>query len=349
MVLKKKTKAKPPLVDGGTHLPLKRINAFIVELYQAAREVPAIRFKEWVFDRLQALLTFDSGIWINGTMEYGPQVHGMHLHRQPVEMMLNYEHIKHEDVLAQRIAEQPGVTWDLYSIVPREEWIKRTAYTEHCRKYGIEAAISTAILEPDTGLVTFCSLYRASSDHPFSETDRATKELLVPHLLEAYRTCLFLHLHLPAGIAKASTRAAALCDRMGVIHQSETGFSGLLRQEWPGWTGPLLPDAITRLINTTQNSLEGERVDIEVKPLDDIYQIHIWPHSPLHVLAPRERAVAELLSEGLPYKEIAQRLEISSSTVTNQANAIYRKLKISGRGELSRLVGVRGEDRSNEP
>lgn len=232
---------------GGNRLPLKRINAFIVELYQAAREVSASRFKEWVFERLQILIAFDSGIWINGTMEYGPQVHGMHLHRQPVEMMLNYEHIKHEDALAQRIAEQPGVTWDLYSIVPREEWIKRAAYTEHCKKYGIEAAISTAILEPDTGLVTFCSLYRANPDQLFSETDRATKETLTPHLLEAYRTCLFLHLHLPEGVAKANISAAALCDQMGVIYQSESGFPALLRREWQGWTGPLLPDDIIRL------------------------------------------------------------------------------------------------------
>lgn len=326
------------IIDDVSTLHFRRINAFIVELYQAAHEVPASQFKEWAFDRMQPLVAFDSGLWAQATMEYGLQVHGQYAHKQPKEMMRNYEAIKHEDPLIHRLIELPGTTWDLYSVCPRDEWIKRIEYTEHCRKFGIEAVISTALLDRDTRLLTVISLYRANPDQLFSETDRITKELLTPHLVEAYRICLFLHLHLPAGFCNSNLHAAALCDRMGVIHQSEAAFADLLRREWPDWVGPLLPDDIVRLFRDGEDRSEGKQVDIQISPLDDLYHVCLCPHSPLRALAPRERSVAELLSEGLSYKEIAQRLEISPSTVTNHVNAIYQKLKINGRGKLNGLL-----------
>lgn len=323
---------------GGTQLPVKRINAFIIELYQAAREIHSSRFREWVFDHLQDLIAFDSGIWVQGTMEYGPQVHEQYLYRQPEEMMHSYEVIKGQDVLFQRAFEQLGRTLDLYSVVSRDGWIKRVEYTEHCKRYGIEAVISTVFLDSDTRLLTALSFYRANPDHLFSETDRATKEMLTPHLIEAYRISLFIHLHMAACTCKSDHHASALCDRLGVIHQSESNFAGLLRHEWQDWMGPLLPDPIIRLVQDGGNTAEGKKIDICIEPLDNLYQIQLCLHSPLCALSPRERVVADLLSEGLPYKEIAANLGLSPSTVTNHANAIYKKLQVDGRSELSRLA-----------
>jgi len=55
----------------------------------------------------------------------------------------------------------------------------------------------------------------------------------------------------------------------------------------------------------------------------------------LHGLTPREREVAGLLTRGAGTEEIAQTLWISRHTVKDHVKAVYAKLKVAGRAELS--------------
>jgi len=48
----------------------------------------------------------------------------------------------------------------------------------------------------------------------------------------------------------------------------------------------------------------------------------------------REQQVLELLVEGFSYKEISQRLGISTSTVGTYVQRIYEKLHVSSRREI---------------
>jgi DNA-binding CsgD family transcriptional regulator len=52
-------------------------------------------------------------------------------------------------------------------------------------------------------------------------------------------------------------------------------------------------------------------------------------------LTPREREVFELLALGLRVKEVAQELGIATGTVRAQTHAIYGKLRVRNRVELS--------------
>ena len=54
----------------------------------------------------------------------------------------------------------------------------------------------------------------------------------------------------------------------------------------------------------------------------------------MNVLAPRETEVANLVAQGCPNREIAQKLGISEHTVSNYLFRIYNKLGLSGRVEL---------------
>ena len=56
----------------------------------------------------------------------------------------------------------------------------------------------------------------------------------------------------------------------------------------------------------------------------------------LDQLTPREREVLQHIARGYMYKEIAQRLKISSKTVEAHVSAVLRKLQLSSRHELSR-------------
>lgn len=55
-------------------------------------------------------------------------------------------------------------------------------------------------------------------------------------------------------------------------------------------------------------------------------------------LTPTERRIAELISEGLLYKEVAERLVISRRTVETHVSHIFVKLSLGTRLELTRLV-----------
>lgn len=72
-----------------------------------------------------------------------------------------------------------------------------------------------------------------------------------------------------------------------------------------------------------------------------------WPvdENPTDELTPREWKVAYLVAQGLGNKEIAQRLNIATSTVANHVANIMRKLGTSSRVGIVYYVLNRGEVR----
>jgi DNA-binding CsgD family transcriptional regulator/tetratricopeptide (TPR) repeat protein/DNA polymerase III delta prime subunit len=60
---------------------------------------------------------------------------------------------------------------------------------------------------------------------------------------------------------------------------------------------------------------------------------------PLLVLTERERAIAELVTRGLTNQEVAERLFISSKTVSHHLGRIFAKLGVASRRELRDLAG----------
>jgi two-component system, NarL family, nitrate/nitrite response regulator NarL len=59
------------------------------------------------------------------------------------------------------------------------------------------------------------------------------------------------------------------------------------------------------------------------------------------VLTPRERQIAELVSEGLSNKEIGRRLGLSAGTIRVHLHRIYQKLAINNRTALAIWTLVR--------
>jgi DNA-binding CsgD family transcriptional regulator len=64
------------------------------------------------------------------------------------------------------------------------------------------------------------------------------------------------------------------------------------------------------------------------------------PQSPLDALTPAERAIATFVCQGLTNRQTAQRLILSTKTVEFHLTNVFRKLDVSGRNELRRVVDV---------
>ena len=56
------------------------------------------------------------------------------------------------------------------------------------------------------------------------------------------------------------------------------------------------------------------------------------------VLSPREAQVLEALAQGLSYKEVARRLDLSIHTIGDYVKGLYRKLHVRSRGEAVSLA-----------
>src|SRR5688500_2067656 len=83
--------------------------------------------------------------------------------------------------------------------------------------------------------------------------------------------------------------------------------------------------------------LEG----VEIRRGDDVFVVLTFPVTEKLTFPPEltvaERAVVEMLLAGLRTSKIAKERGTSVRTVANQIQSVYRKLKVSSRGELARI------------
>jgi DNA-binding NarL/FixJ family response regulator len=69
------------------------------------------------------------------------------------------------------------------------------------------------------------------------------------------------------------------------------------------------------------------------RKLVTVFRNHEKVKEPVEVLSPRENEILQLLAKGLLYKEIAEQLSISVSTVRQHIHHIYEKLHVQNRTE----------------
>jgi DNA-binding CsgD family transcriptional regulator/tetratricopeptide (TPR) repeat protein len=81
--------------------------------------------------------------------------------------------------------------------------------------------------------------------------------------------------------------------------------------------------------------------DTPARPADGV--------GPLGMLSEREREIAALAAAGLRSREIAQRLFLSPRTVEAHLGRVYRRLGVSSRGELPRIIGHQGGVSAGDP
>lgn len=86
-------------------------NHLLLNLYRLSHEQPVEHFQDQALDLLKPVLPFDSAMWGSATMTAaGIDIHTIHLHRQPPEMLQAYEEVKHLDTAAQAVTMHPSET-----------------------------------------------------------------------------------------------------------------------------------------------------------------------------------------------------------------------------------------------
>jgi DNA-binding CsgD family transcriptional regulator len=313
---------------------------FLLDLYRGAGQQGAEHFQDWALERLSQDLHFDSALWASASATpHGPIGHIAHLFRQPMQMLVDYESIKHLDTLNEASLRAPGKS---IAVVTRASLPQAThAYLD---RYGLEQALTTLEFEPQIAAFAVISLYRKRHDQPFSDAEAHFKQGIFPHLVEANSRNKLIHLSNRAKVGVPTVWHSCAVDAQGLVRHAEAGFKDLAVREWPEWRGPYLPHPLRELIAVGANGGTMPLCCVaRLSTFSDMTLVQLRERQPIDDLPERMRQVARLAAAGHSNKRIAQMLDISPNTVRNHLVEAYERLAVKNKAEMAGLV-LRFED-----
>jgi DNA-binding CsgD family transcriptional regulator len=308
------------------------LSELLLRLYRLAREVDAPVFKERAFALIKEYLPFESGLWGAMTV-FAPDrthVHWVFLDHQSMEMIENWQKYSARDP-----SHAEAVAADGHAIIvnlsnPKEAAGYHPKLIEHGHTYDICHSLSMVTHDPVLNLRNAISFYRGWAGKKYSEAERRFADELMPHLIEAWNVCAVRHVHAAADADPALARAVT--DRAGSVHNAESGFTDLVRAEFPDWTGPVLPAGLVGpRTGPYEETFRGREIVVNtLRVLDDgMRVVGIRRLNAGSRLTPRELTVAREFATGRTYTAIAERLGVAPKTVRNQLQSVYEKLGVN--------------------
>lgn len=309
------------------------LNRVILSLYHEGREVPLGSFQAWALEQLQCLIAFDSAWWGNAAAN-PPALHQMHLYQCDESILEAYPPYLEQDLFRAALIARPGTTVNLSDLTTRARYVRTPLYREFARRFKVECSLGTLVIEPVSSLYEFLTLWRDDPGQPFSEAERQTKELLMPHLVETHRAVRLRHfLKVPAD----HDREWAVVDARGFLREASPAFVARLRARWPGWSGSSLPEPLAS--HATRGSpYVSAAVHFDVTPCGQLRYLVARSEGALTQLSAREREIATRYAGGETHSAIAASLSLSPATVRNHIAHCFHKLGVNNKAELvSRL------------
>lgn len=110
--------------------------------------------------------------------------------------------------------------------------------------------------------------------------------------------------------------------------ESSAVIKDMLMNLWESGAGPISPSIAYKILQMLQTPPAGEA---DKKLTDDLFN-----------LSDREKNTLILLSQGMDYKEIAHKLNISPNTVKKHTINIYQKLHVNSKAQALRIAYTKG-------
>lgn len=300
----------------------------LLALYRLSLECPLHQFQDEALRLVRGSLAFDSSMWGTATQAAaGIDIHTIHLHNQPAEMLAAYEAIKHLDTAAAEVARYTTVTLSFHTASCFSARSQR-ALIDYGKRFEQQNFFISSTQNRESGFTHWVSLFRASPDAHGTEQERLLLAAVAPHLQQALEHNRIVHLgrlhHQPAPLT-----GSAIADTRGRLHHADPAFCEALRAEWAHWTPPTLPDAVVRHFASGQHRFRGRHRVVSCHAERGLLFLHARPHHRADELTPRELAVARLMAKGDTHKQVAAALGRAPATVRNHMQAIYGKLEVN--------------------
>ena len=242
-----------------------------------------------------------------------------------------------EDFFRAALMAQPGVSINMSDLTTRARFVRTEMYRQVGKRYHIEWSLGTLLVDPATSLSEFLTVWRHDPQQPFSEAERQAKQLLMPHLAEAFRAVRLQHFLKDNDVR---LKAWALADDQGFIREMSPAFGASLRAHWPQWHGSVLPDALAQCVvaGRAYTSKTRKALTVEVRPSDNLRFLEVKTKGPLDRLTAREGEIMARYAGGETYSLIAAALALSPTTVRNHISHCFKKLGVKNKAELANLL-----------
>lgn len=315
---------------------LRAINDVILALYREGRDMPLRGYQDWALDQIQSVIPFDSAWWGNAATE-PPNIHWIHLHNCDASIIETYPPYMMEDFFREALMANPGKAINTSDLITREALVATRMHREWASRYHVEWSLGTLLRDPHTALQEFLTIWRHDGNKPFSENERQMKELLMPHLTEAFRAVRLRHF-----LRGIDTRgkAWALADDHGYIREANSPFLAHLHDHWRKWKGNLLPDSLAECV-IAGRAYETKALTIELVPAENLRFLQVRPRSILDKLTQREADIVRRYAAGDTYAQIAKDLKLSPATVRNHISHVFTKLNVKNKGQLASMLSRR--------
>lgn len=311
---------------------MRALQQFISNLYCRGSEIEPERFRRWALQELRALIPFDAAVWGSGPRQR-PRFHNVTVDGLPSSFALALQESKHENPLFAEVQKRIGKPVAMADVLSDRRFYRSELFLRTFEPFGVQRILSSANVEPRSGLYTLLSIYRFDRRASFTATEKDIQEQALFHLIQAASHNFFLTISRPKTSARKEWNA--VCDGEGVFHEVEPQFMDMLEQVFPNWTAQELPFEIPQ--PGFEGLLEG-KLCLRVEALDDLYLLHLREAGPLDALTEREREVVMQVCDGLSAKAIGRSLGLAPSTVSTHLYRAYRKLGVESRTGLAKLV-----------
>ena len=316
-----------------TPITAESINQLTLSLYRDGRHISLRSFQDWALEQLRGLIAFDSAWWGNAANE-PIKIHWLHLLNCDESILQTYPPYIPKDFFRAELMAHPGVSVNLSDLTTRARFVRTELYRKIGKRYHIEWSLGTLLIDPVTSLSEFLTLWRHDPLQPFDETERQAKQLLMPHLVEAFRAVRLKHF---LKDADARAKAWALADDQGFIREISPAFVASLRAHWPAWQGSVLPPALANCV-VQGRPYTSKTLSIDVKLNENIRFLEIKSKSPIARLTAREGEIVVRYAGGETYLAISAALSLSPATVRNHISHCFKKLGVKNKAELANLL-----------
>lgn len=322
-------------------IPAEMLSTLLLDLGRASRELPLREFQAHAMTRLRREFPFDAVIWAMLTQREDGRyfIHDCYSEGMPDNCgdLLNLCDSGH---FVARTCHGSLGTSCIFGPQQMNAGICEMVVNQY---FQVMHALCTVSKSSIPQVFSVLTLHRRDAACPFTEDERRLKQYLMPHLVDMVQISCAVQI----SSLGSSRPAIALADEVGVLRATEPGFGSLLSVEWPDWEGPFLPKPVLAALTAGRERYLGTSLAVAFQRVNEFTLVTVAQRTLVEKLSPREYAVASGFSDGESYKEVARRLQISPATVQHHLRIIYKKLGVSDKGALSKLLSRPSEIHSS--
>lgn len=308
-------------------------SGFVADLAALAVRSQPRAFRNDALQLFRSQIGFDAAIWGTAGIGGGLSFREVLLFDLPSEAVTAIESSASADPRLMQVLGSPGIA-HAYSISAQDPLALRV----EVERWDIGHIMSIASFDIELGLANGIVLLRSAPLGAFSDRDRIALEVGFPHLLRTWSDNQIKAMQRESDAANGEPRYAAISHH-GILVAADNEFLRLFRLEWPDWHGPLLPDAVRKLLlGVDAARISGQAAILSVRHGNDVSLLQIRLRAIADDLRPRERAVAELCAQGASYREIAVELGIAPATARNHIAAVHRRLGVNRNAAIATLL-----------